>query len=430
MQYTTHGPAEVRAHRIQNALWGLFIGDALAMPAHWFYCLKRIKETFNGGITDFVDPPHPHPESFMAGMKYRPNIKSAKKLGRPYDILHHHAHFYQTNFSTFSFTTGDRESEHGNAVPELANRYHYHHGMKAGENTLGAQLVRILMRSVIHSKHYVPQAFLNDFVAYMTTAGRNKDPYTEIYLRRWFENYTNGLPAPLCAEFQRNIWSIGSHGGIIRPMVISLIAKSAYQGLGIALEHQNLTHRSENVASALTILVPLLHELLHSTNPQKVTNAHARSVRLPEITGEKLFIAYREHHGPGNIAKDVMWRLHVEMADRPFELAQFVKDYSEYAAIRNTFANACYPEHGLPMLLYLAYKHQFDVKAALLANTNAGGDNVHRGMVLGLLVGAASETICEDLKRGLTDYNELNEEIRIFSEIAMSGQAIYPKFLS
>ena len=102
-----------------------------------------------------------------------------------------------------------------------------------------------------------------------------------------------------------------------------------------------------------------------------------------------------------------------------------VKDHNEDTVIRNIFANACYPEHGLPLLLYLAYKHHFDVKAALLANTNAGGDNVHRGMVLGLLVGAASETVNEDLKRGLTDYNELNKEIRIFSEIAMSGQAIY-----
>jgi predicted peptidase len=26
-----------REQRIQNALWGLFAGDALAMPAHWFY---------------------------------------------------------------------------------------------------------------------------------------------------------------------------------------------------------------------------------------------------------------------------------------------------------------------------------------------------------------------------------------------------------
>ena len=159
MQYATHGPAEVRVHRIQNALWGLFIGNALAIPAHWFYRLQNIKETFGSGITGFVDPPHPHPESFMAGMPYRPNMENAKKTGRPYDILHHHTHYHLTDFSTFSFTTGDRETEHGNAAPKLTNRFHYHHGMKAGEKTLGVQLVRILIRSVIHSKRYAPHAF-------------------------------------------------------------------------------------------------------------------------------------------------------------------------------------------------------------------------------------------------------------------------------
>ena len=136
MQHDASTLTEVRTHRIQNALWGLFIGDALAMPAHWFYRLQNIKETFDGGITDFVDPPHPHPESFMAGMTYRPNIENAKKLGRRYDILHQHARFYQTNFSTFNITTDNRETEHGNAVPKLANRFHYHHGLKAGENGL------------------------------------------------------------------------------------------------------------------------------------------------------------------------------------------------------------------------------------------------------------------------------------------------------
>jgi len=30
--------------RLQNALWGLFIGDALAMPAHWYYELENVQK--------------------------------------------------------------------------------------------------------------------------------------------------------------------------------------------------------------------------------------------------------------------------------------------------------------------------------------------------------------------------------------------------
>ena len=48
--------------RLQNALWGLFIGDALAMPAHWYYRVENIGKVFDGGIRDYQAPPHPHLE--------------------------------------------------------------------------------------------------------------------------------------------------------------------------------------------------------------------------------------------------------------------------------------------------------------------------------------------------------------------------------
>ena len=84
--------------RIKNALWGAFIADSIAMPAHWYYKRKYIKEGFEGGeITGYNDAPHPHPESFMVGGGYFPNIKKAKGLGRPFDILHQHLRFYNTN---------------------------------------------------------------------------------------------------------------------------------------------------------------------------------------------------------------------------------------------------------------------------------------------------------------------------------------------
>ena len=65
-----------------------------------------------------------------------------------------------------------------------------------------------------------------------------------------------------------------------------------------------------------------------------------------------------------------------------------------------------------------------DVETALLANANAGGDNVHRGMVLGILVGAANNELPEHLKRGLIAFEELQTEIEAFSDIALNGNAI------
>lgn len=410
--------------RLQNALWGLFIGDALAMPAHWYYKLENIPKVFDGGIRGYVEPPHPHLESFMVGMAYHPDSEAAKRQGRAFDILHEHARFYHTSYSTLEIRSTEREKAHGNPVPGLADRYHYHHGLKAGENTLAAHLVRVLMRSVIRCGRYDPDAFMEDFIAHMTTPGRNRDPYSEIYIRRWFENYSLGLPPHGCAELQRKVWSIGSHGGIIRPLVISMLAGSAYQGLGLAIEHQNLTHRSENVTSALGVLVPLLQALLTGGEPQPTISDYAQRVHPPQITGEQLFTAYRDHQGPGNIPHREMWEFHTLLADAPYEVERLVREKSESAVVNHLFATACYPEHGLPLLLYFAKAHDVDVESALLANANAGGDNVHRGMVLGMLVGAANKQLPEHLMQGLIAFDELQTEIEAFSAIALSGSAI------
>ena len=49
-----------------------------------------------------------------------------------------------------------------------------------------------------------------------------------------------------------------------------------------------------------------------------------------------------------------------------------------------------------------------------MANANAGGDNVHRGILLGMLVGAANDEIPQDLKEGLSSYEAIKSEINDF----------------
>jgi len=407
-----------RTRRIRNALWGLFAGDALAMPAHWFYGLDTLREQFDGGLRGYEAPPHPHPESFMVGMAYRPDVETARRLGRPYDILHEHVRFYRTTYSELAVETDEREGQHGNAVPRAEKRYHYHHGLAAGENTLGAHLARVLLRTARDG--YDPDAFLDGFVEHLATPGRNRDPYTEIYLRRWFESYTRGVPAHACAERQRRVWSIGSHGGLLRPMIVALLAPNGYQALGDAVEHMNLTHRSETNASALGVLVPLLRDLVDGREAADALDDHARAVRLPVVTGEELFARYRAAGGPGNIPDDEMWRLHTELHDEPLDLAAFA-ERPEEDIVRKRLATACYPEHGLPLLLYFARRHLGDPNAALLASANAGGDNVHRNMVLGLLAGAACDAFPADLRAGLADRAELEAEIDAFASPAAGG---------
>lgn len=51
--------------------------------------MDTLEKTFDGGITGYVDAPHPHPErNIIVGMDYRADVEKAKEKGRPFDILH------------------------------------------------------------------------------------------------------------------------------------------------------------------------------------------------------------------------------------------------------------------------------------------------------------------------------------------------------
>ena len=53
-------------------------------------------------------------------------------------------------------------------------------------------------------------------------------------------------------------------------------------------------------------------------------------------------------------------------------------------------STACYVEDAVPAVIYLAYKYAENPERGLVVNTNLGGDNAHRGAILGALLGAAN----------------------------------------
>lgn len=76
---------------------------------------------------------------------------------------------------------------------------------------------------------------------------------------------------------------------------------------------------------------------------------------------------------------------------------------------------ACYIDQNYASLLLLAAKYT-DFSDAVLANANAGGENVHRGLVLGALLGAqvGASGIPAKLKAGLHHHAALQKEIDSF----------------
>lgn len=61
----------------------------------------------------------------------------------------------------------------------------------------------------------------------------------------------------------------------------------------------------------------------------------------------------------------------------------------------------------------MAKKYDGDAWAGLLANANVGGENVHRGAVLGVLLGAESGAAALDprLEKGLKNRADIAREI-------------------
>ena len=124
---------------------------------------------------------------------------------------------------------------------------------------------------------------------------------------------------------------------------------------------------------------------------------------------------YFDSNGPGNIPKDKMWKIHTEFSDE--YLSEILPHANDKNMITTRFATSCYPEHGVPLILYFLYKNNFNFKSSILDNANAGGDNVHRGMILGLLAGATTKVIPESLKTGLVEYETIKNEIDAFVKL-------------
>lgn len=57
--------------RAVGAIYGVFIGDALAMPVHWYYNTNALKKDY-GQVTDFMTPRNPHPDSILWRSSYTP----------------------------------------------------------------------------------------------------------------------------------------------------------------------------------------------------------------------------------------------------------------------------------------------------------------------------------------------------------------------
>lgn len=225
---------------------------------------------------------------------------------------------------------------------------HYHQFLDAGENTLNSRLATELFSQVSSRGGYDADAWLQTYISRMLEPGWHRDTYVEEYHRAFFTNYARGKPPRKCGISDEHI------GGLATvPALLAALAGTPREELrGITKEHVGLTHAHAKVLQAADTLVRLLCAVAE---------------------GEPLRDAMRREAGD--------WLSGTK--------AELWKNQPDTQVVGARFSPACYIAEALPAALYLAWKYHDDFAAGITANAMVGGDNCHRGAVVGSLLGAA-----------------------------------------
>ena len=247
-------------------------------------------------------------------------------------------------------------NEKGNILHDQAQFWgkkgiHYHQFLTAGENTLNLQLCTLLIESLNANGGYDSDDYLKRYIDFMTKPGSHNDTYVEEYHRHFFTNYAAGKDPHQCGVLEKHI------GGLVGLVPIVVFYRdSPSRAREAALEHLSLTHLGQKMTMAAEVLIHLLLGVLSGKSLYEVILQQIQNQKSP-LYG----LPYRQ------------W------LDDPDEMV-----------VGRRLSTACYVEDSVPAVLYLALKYHDKPEQGLIVNTNLGGDNVHRGAVLGSLLGAAN----------------------------------------
>jgi ADP-ribosylglycohydrolase len=224
---------------------------------------------------------------------------------------------------------------------------HYHQFLGAGENTLNQVLAVELYEMARRDRDYDPERWLDRYVAFMLTPGKHRDTYVEEYHRDFFTNLAAGRKPINCGVRDVHI------GGLVPvPALVAAFGPRHHDLRRIVRLHVGLSHKDPEVLDAADVFLNLL-------------------VRVAR--GEDLRTAILEHsNGWISAAKIRDWDRH-----------------PDDVVIGRLLSPACYITEAFPAALFLAWRHAGDFAAGVCANAQVGGDNCHRGTVVGGLLGAA-----------------------------------------
>ncbi|CAD7937702.1 unnamed protein product [Amoebophrya sp. A25] len=386
-------------NRVRGALWGMYIGDALSMPVHWYYDRRRIQQDF-GKIEGYARPVAKFPGSIM-------NLSNTGGGGRGSD---------QGNIIGDVILHGKRD------FWLRGGQYHYHHGMQPGENTLDTLLCRLLVNTIqanpdlLEVENYdnigslgpggknggqesgsvgpsaLVDKYLEEYARFMTTPGSHNDVYAATAHRMFFANWARAKKDERTSA--RALRTFADNDG----------------------------HNTDSIDGIINVIPFTLLRVTSLPNDvdreawvSDIINALRRSEELPQWG-----VLYDELLGRVLLGQPLRAAV-LEVAEKINP--GFIKVLKKAATTSSDSdpMTACYIQSSFPAMLVFAYKYADDPVKALLASANAGGENVNRSAILGALMGAAhgagnfeDSSRMKNLQRGLFNADAYEQEVEKF----------------
>lgn len=229
---------------------------------------------------------------------------------------------------------------------------HYHQFLAAGENTINYKLGVELYRLIVGSGTYDAEAWLERYASCMLEDGWHSDTYVEEYHRAFFDRYAQGKALAECGIDDLHI------GGLSQvPCLLAALQHIGERNLDAQLkiveQHVTLTHRNQHVVNAAKAMTHIIHSLSAGVELRKAIES----------------------------AGKVSWKTN------QFETWA---NFPDRSVVGRHLSSACYLPESFTASLYLTWRHADSFSDGILANALCGGDNCHRGAVVGALLGAAN----------------------------------------
>jgi len=226
---------------------------------------------------------------------------------------------------------------------------HYHQFLKAGENSLNLKLACELYRTIIKCGEFNIQVWLERYTEVMLTPGWHRDTYAEEYHRAFFKNYARGKKLSNCGIKDIHI------GGL--SLVPALLA---------GLEALDKTEEK--------YLLDCTQELIQATHTHPVTISTAKDLT-------RILLALNKRAEIRSTLQTL------RLSNVPLTSIKKWEGMPDRKVVGEILSPACYLPESFTAALYFAWKYSDDFSLAILANAKVGGDNCHRGVVVGSIVG-------------------------------------------